>query len=101
MYIFTYKDYLNYLKHKDEIEAFRKKVEEKYESKCTFKDIESDKTKEEVYCNMVCEESAEYVVSIENSNIYINNKHDKIFRKILDDKEQAAKFINEALQLKE
>lgn len=46
--------------------------------------------------NQLQEESAKY----ELVNKKINNEHDKIFRKILDNKQEAVNFINKTLNLK-
>lgn len=45
----------------------------------------------DINVTVVEEESTQY-------NISVNNEHDKIFRKILDDKKEATKFINKTLK---
>ena len=40
-----------------------------------------------------------YLEGSKNKETYINNQHDKIFRKILSVKSEAAKFINKTLNL--
>ena len=49
--------------------------------------------------NVIKENSEDYVYEKEFNNLVVNNDHDKIFRKILDDKEEAIKFINKTLKL--
>lgn len=46
------------------------------------------------------EEPEIYILGSSKTNKKINNEHDKIFRKILDVKAEAADFINESLNLK-
>ena len=40
-----------------------------------------------------------YLESVPNNETRINNEHDKIFRKMLDVKSEAAKFMNKTLNL--
>lgn len=68
--IFTYKDYIKYQNF------LNKKV------------------------NILKEEPEIYVLGSSKIDKKINNEHDKIFRKILDVKAEAADFINESLNLK-
>lgn len=71
MEIFTYKDYLKYQKF------LKEKVNPKIE-------------------NELHEDNEIYNIS----NKAVNNEHDKIFRRILDDKKEVAKFINKTLKLR-
>lgn len=76
---FTYEDYLAYMKYIRE------------------------SNREEIHVNAVREEGIEYSYtedSFENVNKKKNNEHDKIFRKILDIKSEAANFINNTLNPK-
>ncbi len=121
MYIFTYNNYINYLKHKDEIEKVKKELEGKYKkqkNECCANyqngeveaNIKNKQKEEKTQGNILHEKSQEYVtpngkldnndINIDNKDTYINNKLDKVFRKILDDKQEASKLINKALKLK-
>lgn len=71
MEIFTYKDHLNY----------KRFLEEKANQKAE---------------NELHEDNEIYNIS----NKAVNNEHDKIFRRILDDKKEVAKFINKTLKLR-
>lgn len=76
--IFTYEDYLAYMNY-----------------------IKKSNEKEEIHVNMLQEEISEYFYtegSFEEKNKKTNNEHDKIFRKILDIKSEAANFINDVLK---
>ena len=51
---------------------------------------------------MICEKSSTYHLESSNNVLnkqYINNEHDKIFRKILDNKKEAVYFLNKTLNL--
>ncbi len=97
MYTFTYKDYLNYLKHKDEIEELKRKLDEKYKKKTN-----NDSSK----CNIIKEDTEKYISGNKTPKenyknvIFVNNEHDKILRKSLDNKNEVAKFLNKTLNLK-
>ena len=47
--------------------------------------------------SMLCEDEEPYYIEGQGQ---LQNEHDKIFRKILDDKQEASKFINKTLKLK-
>ena len=71
----------------EKIEVYTYKDYEKYEEH----KIDYDKI------NMLCEDEEPYYIEGQGQ---VQNEHDKIFRKILDDKQEASKFINKTLKLK-
>ena len=90
MEIFTYYDYLKYKGYdKLELKKCNLNVQHKYTTK-----KESKEQLNEDYIN-----ETEETYKIEQSKI--NNEHDKIFRKILDDKKVAVNFLNDVLKLEE
>ena len=76
-----------YLKNEEKIKRIIKKCEE-------ILDAESEDIKEIQRNIKIKEDSEKY-----NLDIYINKKHDKLFKELLSDKKEAVKFINHYLHL--
>ena len=80
-----------YLKNKEKIDKLVKKCEEILKA-----DFENDNPskQQENNTNILKEDSETY-----NLNTHLNKKHDKLFKEILSDKQEAVKFINHYLNL--
>ena len=76
-----------YLKNEEKIKRIIKKCEE-------ILDAESEDIKK-IQRNITIKEDSEKY----NLDIYINKKHDKLFKELLSDKKEAVKFINHYLHL--
>ena len=76
-----------YMKNKAKIDRLVKKCEEILKYDESTQKLQNNN-------NIIKEDSEKY-----DSNIYINKKHDKLFKELLSDKREAVKFINHHLNL--